>query len=478
MYRPPISLRPAAIFWSLPYFLGQGWLSYRLLPLLSFSAIASFLLLEGLRRQSKSSILTVPLICAGPAIYGLIIFRPETFILAFVCGTLYIFRQLNQHTSAIFLTAWSLLLVFGFSTVAYIHPKALYLTPFLIVEFLSLIYLWRHRSHGIALWLICIAITSTIALQATAMHQTQLLHCTEYPSIEAKMNSQSINLYKASRSLKNLQQAFDSLTTPELRKNAFDQLGFKNPPDVGYLPNLPPSILVDSADLASKITLSSIILLGFLKISTTFPRFHGLRAIKLFSFMALCLALTIPYILSLTKHWYDAAGFCGGITFISVVFLNPHSPRNVRRIIASLSVLTATLSIAVILSIHDPAFMTGYSGPGVPIHTNRSAVDKVVKQLISKYHIKANAPLVVDDLTYEAAKDRPIVIPITYLSLGLQNIDSFRSTLDKVGLEYGIASTPMPHSFWDRAGFKILETIKIPGDDKTISLFAVKEPTN
>jgi hypothetical protein len=104
-------------------------------------------------------------------------------------------------------------------------------------------------------------------------------------------------------------------------------------------------------------------------------------------------------------------------------------------------------------------------------------VDKVVRRLVAKYQIIANTPLIVDDLTYEAVKDHPIVIPITYLSMGAGNEQILRSTLIRHRIEHAIVSLSMPQSFWDSAGFKQIESIRLPGSNKQITLFTVKART-
>jgi hypothetical protein len=477
LYNIPISLTPAAIFWTAPYYLGHGWASYRLLPLLAILVIVIFLLSVGLRRRSISSILTVTLICAGPSIYGLITFRPEVFILAFSCIALYGYRRIDQNKSLAPRVIWSTLLVLGYSFIAYMHPKAIYISPFVIGEFLISVYLWRNQTGCVILWLICIVLTVTIAIQSTQMHKAQLLHCSEYPSIEKRMNGQAINIYEAAKSMRGLHQAFSSLTSPNLIKNGIDQLGFKSPPDVRYLPEQPESVFVQSSDLIAKVVFILVFVLALAKIFQSPIRPQELVSNKYLSLAVLCICLTTPYILSLTRYWYDAAAFRGALTIIAVSFLIPYSNQKIRHCLAMLSVSASVSSLAVVIISISPALLRGYEGPGIALATNRVNVDKVVRRLVAKYQIIANTPLIVDDLTYEAVKDHPIVIPITYLSMGAGNEQILRSTLIRHRIEHAIVSLSMPQSFWDSAGFKQIESIRLPGSNKQITLFTVKART-
>ena len=81
LVNPAIPLRPAAVLWSLIGYFGEDWISYRILPLLSLMIIISTLIYNGLKNNVGTAWPSILLIGIGPAIYGLVIFRPEIFIL-------------------------------------------------------------------------------------------------------------------------------------------------------------------------------------------------------------------------------------------------------------------------------------------------------------------------------------------------------------------------------------------------------------
>lgn len=477
LYAPPLLLRPAAMVWTLPVFLGHGWASYRLLPLLALAWIVSALLFEGWRRRSAPAILTVAMIGAGAAPFGLVIFRPEVFVLAVALGIFAIFRRLASETPFGRRALLSLFAVFLYSLICYMHPKAIYLAPLMIAGLGLAGFRASGRAAGMALAGLGIVLTVVMTMQAIKMHRTQYLSCPDYPKLEATMKRQSVNLLQALRSRAGIEAAVKKLSAPDLTAHGIAQLGYNPAPDIGYLPKPPASALTALASGAAKLALLSAFLLGLWKlVQAPFVLGRGGASEQALAVL-LWLGLVSPYVLSLTRHWYDAAAFCGGLTITSVLFLAARAPALVRAVVAALSVTAAATSLAVMARFEVPAFLHGYAGPSISLAVNREAVDHVVHELLQKYRVPENAPLMVDDLTYEGAKNRPIVLPVTYLAIGLSRPARVMSALKKLGASYGVARKSYAMALAKLPGFRILATAVVPGSGQRIALFVLDAPS-
>lgn len=473
LYAPPLTLQPAAWFWTLPMFLGDGWVSYRILPLLAFLGIVSTLLFEGWHQRSLMAILTVVMIVAGATPFGLVIFRPEVFILSLALAIFVVFRHLASPTSFEGRALFSFIAIALYSLVCYLHPKSIYLVPLMIAGFSIAGLRSSNRMGGLALAGFGIAMSIVMTLQAIEMHRTQYLSCPEYPEIEDAMRRQSIDLLQVLRSPADIEKAVKRLTAPGLTAHGIAQLGFNPAPDAGYLPKPPSSILTDIASGAARLALLFALLIGVWELLKAVFRPYSRGPSDRFLIILLWIGLVSPYLLSLTRHWYDAAAFCGGLAITSVLFLARTPPSVVGASTATFSVIAAVTSLSILVRFEVPAFLAGYTGPGISLALNREAVNNAVHKLLSEHGVPTNAPLMVDDLTYESAEDSPVTVPVTYLSLGFSKPDNILFTLRKLNVRYGVARKMYETVLAKLPSFQIIGETVVPGTDQKIILFSI-----
>src|ERR1035437_5353409 len=77
----PFPLLPAAVAWSALQTLGIGGMSFRLVPLVALGGTIGLLVLNGLRRGDAGIWRPLLLLGLGPALYGLVILRPEILVI-------------------------------------------------------------------------------------------------------------------------------------------------------------------------------------------------------------------------------------------------------------------------------------------------------------------------------------------------------------------------------------------------------------
>lgn len=193
MVPPSTVLVPAAAVWSLIELLGSDWMSYRTLPVLSFIFIVVMLIAYSLQHHARIPWSGLLLVMVGPTIYGLIIFRPEIFILAIGLMIFLICGSMQKKQSWAIRIMLSIFLLMLYSAIAYIHPKALYLSPLVIIgpllstpyiKNLSLRFLYICSITLLILW---------VTISAVSLHKAQFLTCPEVPGIETLMGHQAIN---------------------------------------------------------------------------------------------------------------------------------------------------------------------------------------------------------------------------------------------------------------------------------------------
>ena len=83
LMQPPLLLMPAAATLSILGYFGENYYMYRIIPILGWFAILSFLYANGRRHQDQSFWPFLLILLVGPTLYSLVILRPEIFILTF-----------------------------------------------------------------------------------------------------------------------------------------------------------------------------------------------------------------------------------------------------------------------------------------------------------------------------------------------------------------------------------------------------------
>ena len=468
-YKPSLLLQPAAYFWSLLTATGEGWSSYRFIPLSLLIALPGLALWHAYRAGSTWAIPIVSLVAVGPGIYGLLILRPEVYIIALSLLILYSTNLVDAKKEWRIAIAAMMLTVFSFSLICYLHPKGLYMLPFALS---TLWYLSLKSIAGIRGKLILGTLslaTILIAHSALTMHSIQYLTCKEVNPIHIAMNSQSLNLSNLLLAPWATIKDFARLFSNPLFSRGLHQLGYNIPPDIGYLPtpeNSMPAKIVNLLVISSLLTAFLFCISESLRSLKRAECISGEKAlIKILWF----LGLIIPYFVSLSKNWYDAAGFTGAICAAAYTYGTSNIATRRVKLLGALALAGSSVSVLFVATMHLPAFTGGYSGPGIPFNRSRFDVLHIAKVLISDKEVKGQESLIVDDYTYDAAKHRKSVLPLTYLRMIENNPLLLKHTIEHHKAYYGIVVNPSI-SFLSSFDFKVLRSARVGNTDKYVCL--------
>ncbi len=472
LFDPPFLLRPAAAFWTVPYWLGIDWVSYRLLPVLALCSFSFVFIKEYWKSRNANAALALCAIGIGPAMFGLIVFRPEVFILCGCAVIYWIFLQTSKMPSNWKLTGYYIGALFIYSLLIYLHPKALYLLPFVIVAFAN-----SGLSSGVSapraiVALGCVAFVILLGMQATVMHKIQFLTCSEYPEIVNAMNRQSVNLLQV---LRGDHSAFDALKLLVSQKHwlrIFSQIAFNPVPDVNYLPAPPELLVIKGTNAYLQVTvIGMFVFCCFMSIKSFFNVIKNKR-FELILKPLLFFGMVMPFVLSLSKNWYDAAEFVAALGFMTSLFILDLKHTRATLAIACSCFVAAVLSLALLLVYYVPAFNQGFTGPSIPISVDRGKINSVVESMLKQHNVPEQVPIIIDDWTYEAEKHHPIVLPITYLSIGMTHPEIVMKTLERLGVKYGVVhSNSLAQIISSRPEFKTVDKVEVDGN--SFSLFSL-----
>ena len=447
--RPPLLLLPASIFGSLLSLLGGDWWSYRLIPLICIFCITLLLIFNSLNKVKKAPWASLLILAITPCIYGLVILRPEIFILF---GGLFFFLiacWFADNKSSIFsLLLISLLQIFFYSFLASIHPKSLYLLP---LVFLSTVYASNSIDKvliKIVFLLFFILLLLFITTSSIELHKIQFLACQEVPKIQNGMSRQSLNPLLLVADPLGFIRAIGDLFNLDLITRSISQLTFKNNFDSNYLPPVDDdSIFIKIINWLNVFIFISM-LIGILFFTLMSWRFIPIKIY--FIFLALTFAYLTPYFLNLNKNWYENSFLLGAIVIISSLYY-PHLHKfnflkglNLKikyfKIILKFIIFFAAIGTAIVTGIKfDSKFNGGFSGPGISIFLNRKSLDNTVSYLILKNSLGEQNGFIVDDLTYDSLKKVKVILPATYLSLVGEWPDIVNHSILSQEVEYGIA---------------------------------------
>jgi hypothetical protein len=445
---PGFPLVFAAAFWSLVTLPGEGWASYRVLPLL---ALATIILILAAPRKDAAFAKAWPfllLLATGPVLYGLVIFRPEIFILLGGLLALLAFNQAQHCTRAGGRLAFALLALLLFDILVYLHPKAIYLAPFFFAGFFLL---WRSagsRWERLAALPLLAALAVWITASAIELHRTQHLSCRDLPRTALAMRSQSVNLLSAVLDPGQFNDGMARAFDPSELKRAVNQISYQNAADSGYLPPIDPLLPGhQAANHAIAITAAIGLGLALICLLVAPLRSNALRKRESVLISLLGLGLLIPFPLSLSKHWYDACYFVGALAVVLSLcapWLTSGSrimPMALRCVWGLLVLATVLLSAFLNHQHFTREFKSGYAGPGIPISLDRAGIQFDIDVLTIRSNLDPAAAMIVDDMTYEFLKNRRLVIPITYLGLILDQPDHpelVRRSLHRLGVSQGL----------------------------------------
>ena len=476
IYEPNFLLRPAAAFWTAPHFIGTGWASYRVLSLIAILSLIALLVVHFLKRDNYLSILMLISIGIGPGMFSMVILRPEVFIVSISIAIYFLLMKLSEKGTTLKHLLISMSILYMYSLIAYLHPKAIYLAPCLIIGFFITMKLEINTKvsrikSGIAMMgmILCIIIAS----QATVMHKEQFLNCAEYPEIIENMKRQSINLLSAIQNPQEVIKAIVLATKPEQLQRAIDQTAFQPVPDINYLPTLPNLAILEYVSIYIKLT--GLLIFLYCLVMTLKTMSHAIKEKQLDKLLKvfICFGLIAPYLLSLSHNWYDAGQFTVSVGVIASLYILDSKFTKLSVALTFLATSSAIFSLVIMSIAYTPSLINGYSGPGLSIFIDRPAINESIKIKLVKYQIPNDAPIISDDLTYEVTKNRSVALPITYLGIGMMRPEIVMDILKSLNVEYGVASTYAVNSVMaNQAAFQLLETWQV--GDHSISLFSLK----
>ena len=479
----PLPLIPAAIFWSALRWFGSGWLSYRLVPLAALGATIGLLTVNGWRKGDVGIWRTLLLIATGPAVYGLVILRPEILTLF---GGLVLFllaRRLSEPASTSTILVSTVISLFVFSLVAFVHPKALYLSPLLLIGLYFGSCGIKTNKYRLVLFGCMTLVAFSLIISALSLHQLQFLTCPEVPAIERNMSIQSVNIVDAilrpCRFLSTLKIAFSA----ETFSATITQVQFKPNYPFNYLPDsISGDLLTNITNVAILAGLASAIIYIMVKFFLLACTSRDTKTRKeLILIAALGAGFGTPMAFNLTRYWYEIAFMIGGITLLAALIrpiplswsgLRPFQPAF--DIVAGIGTfIIAILTLVVIQTLLTPKLMKGFEGPGVTIFTDQARVAVAVSNLLVKYKIETSEPIILDDNTYETLSSHPVVIPITYLGKAFPSVDLLKATLARNGVHFSLTACNVT-SILTALKWKLLE--ETGGvDGKSFCLFTDKD---
>lgn len=445
MVSPPLVLIPAAATWAGLLWLDSGWASYRLLPLMALLLIPCMLSINSHFSEKKSSWQSIMLITIGPVIYGLLILRPEIFI---ILGGLTIFvlsKFLLKNGPVSARLSISIVVLYIYSVLVYMHPKALYLTPLLLFGFLFSAFLLREKWMCISYIIGSFIMVGWLAWASLNLHNIQFISCPEVPAIQSLMGKQAVNILAVlndwSQFWGGVSQAFGA----DIFHKTISQLSFKSNFDIGYLPGLQSVGVIDV--FANIVNISLIFLSLIAVLSAPYLLREKISIYENILGLALMAGYFAPFFLNLTRHWYEISFFIGGLMVLLGIYY-PNFPDLTRcsgirstkswQFWSWLLIGASILNLLLEYKYFFKNFINRYEGPGISVFADRSDVDRKVASLLKENSVNFNESLIIDDLTYDAVKYRKILIPYTYLAVNGVNPSDARLALQKFNVQIGL----------------------------------------
>lgn len=469
MVKPGISLIPSAIIWSFVSHLGDTWLSYRLIPYICLFTIYGLLGWYNFKQGNHTFWPLLLISILGPTLYGVILFRPEIIILA---ASMILFTLAIEMLGCrvIQLLVYSFLVLLIFSLIAYIHPKALYLSV-LVMTACTFGCLNLKRIYFRAIYATVVFVVLFVIICATLrLHLAGFLSCGTVPAINKAMQHQAANPIQIFQQphlfFHNLHEA---IKWQEWRKTLL-LMTFHPPYSVGYLPNnkikleLIANVFIKISVilLFVYVVIKSLYCLFFLKDKVARKQFYLIIGIML--------GLFTPYVLSIAKHFYEASSFAISLMIVGMLLWPLESNLNRRGLsfwpgylysgMASFMILLGMACAVISYYDFTLPFRGGYQGPSQTYAIHRRALVRKINNLLLMHHVPNITPIIVSDVTYDAVKYHPIVLPITYLMLGwTYEPDAVLKTLKYYHTEFGVVSCSLYDSFSSLVPTRLIETV-------------------
>lgn len=463
--KPPLLLLPASIVWSFISDLGISYLSYRILPITALIGIFSIIYFDSTREYKSRVVFSFLLITITPAIYGLIILRPEIFILLFGLLIYIICKLLIKKDLINYRNIYTLLIIFIYSLIIYLHPKVIYLYP--LIFFGLLFSSEKIKNLYIKLFYVIFYNSLIIAIiySAVIMHKRIFLSCPEVPYIQQIMNIQAINLLEIFKDFDGFIDAFTKTYSHENLLRIASQLSFYKNFDIQYLPKIDViSPFIKFTNIVNiEVLFSSCLAIILALFYYVRKKSQNLKSIVLIVMLAL--GYLMPTILSISKNWYDISFFVGAVMIIfslSIPYIiKLEQDRKIYKIFTFYLIYFLLLigSVSTLSGIYlyiNPKLNLGYAGPGISLQVNRDSVGQTISRMLQEGQVPKDSSMIVDDFTYDHLKMGKYVAPITYLGLAKNSPEDVNFSLEMLKINYGLTRCDNANSVKDLFRWQII----------------------
>ena len=425
----PLSLYPAAVFWSVVFDMGRA-IDYRLIPFSTLGLAIIVLALRAIKMGDRLRPWLLLLYVPGVMSYALSMIRPEVFIAAnlAILAFLGITVQAGGWNSSARKISAALIAVTAYLLTVYLHPKALYLSLPLIVLLFLFLGLAKQSVGAIAAIVAMLLLTGLITKNALDIHTNSPTYssCPEFPEIEQRVQQDAANPIDLAKDPKKFFQALMAANSGDKTKRAVSQPLFGPHYDIDYLPGV--------KHQGGVVTFTNTLILFAVLVGLLSVIFFTVTAIRNLVFNKwlksggdlIYLSLVVPfscqYFLNDTKHFYDLA-----LTIFSIGLL-AFSGKYLVRLTSALATKfdwATTLAIActIIVAVMPSAYLNfsefyqtfsrGYVGPGVSMKIPVDRVHTFIQK--NSTDIRHDQPVIVDDFTFHGFNDHSTIYPITYL---------------------------------------------------------------
>jgi hypothetical protein len=425
----PFIFRPVAYLFS-AFDLSFNWSLVRVVPAAGamFGLAAGLVVIHGRRASAAMLMLAAGFI--GVAGAGLVLLRMETPLVFFgaVCVLGYALLRrdaIHPVIAGAYLALSTLLALFSF----FVHSQSLILAPIGILLAVGLMI--RQRSNAVRLFACLCAVC--IAVGALTILSVPEVKCPGLPKVErffSVMTLPGLAKYEGLIGVKKyLGGKLDSYKEQFLFKKSYEQ---------NYLPEVTPDR--STAYFASlNAGISFTIFLNLLIACGVFL-YAGLETIRIFistrhSFRErVTLITTAPalylflataghlalFIVDVPTNFYRAFYINFSLVMINALALAglKGPARSALWPMGAVSIVLCILSAIATRVEIKPKFLAGWAGPSISLKTNWSTTRLAVTRLAEKCGIAEKDPrIIIDDLTFDAMRRHPHLMPITYIGL-------------------------------------------------------------
>lgn len=488
---PGLFLIPAAAIWSLVTKLGTSYFSYRFLSYVGLFTIFAVLATVNLQKGRNGFWPLLLLVTFGPVLYGITLFRPEIVILTSSVVLYALGHSMLYDTKPwpVIIKSFFALLIFDLCL--YMHPRAVYMG--LIIAGLVGIGVMKQsgRYQKIAYGCICAVLIAVMTSQALELNGKQFMQChSSLPEIEAHfsdlMQSHAANPMDL---IKNPPHFFSNLAAtvsePSLQKGLNGVLY-----QTIYQDNfLPRKDLLTEWDKSANV-MTVVVIIGYLgyifyKVFICFRRLKDkVEKTRLVFVSLVIISLLVPICFSIVKQFYEISFLVFSLMVSATLlysFLIPETGQETapktRGLIAIVHnmfciVMIGGSIICCALSYNNftIGFKKGFVGPGVGYNTDWEALSARIQFALRNASIGQDEPLFVDDLTYGAVRNHPLVISVSHFSLIAGVLPrAIRYYSVERGIRYGVMRCKYSSIFEGyNVRFTVLERIPVIIKDPTV----------